>query len=245
VGDIVDVMQSNELCDIYGLDTISCGNAVAAYLAAEDEFGNADLIHETIERIATREGVGDLLAEGVSRAADELGVRNYTIKDMEFAAHDGRVLYGQALSYAVANRGGDHMYSTTLRVEYDGEVDPETLDGKPELVMRRENHAAFRDSGVVCAFAGGTNHVTEETLEALFECDYEELQEVGAKTVELERHFNNKRGMAREADTLPYDIPGMESAIQRYYDLRGWNPDGTVSDDVVAEYATTRSTTAD
>ena len=245
VGDIVDVMQSNELCDVYGLDTISCGNAVAAYLAAEDEFGNADLIHETIERIATREGVGDLLAEGVSRAADELGVRNYTVKDMEFAAHDGRVLYGQALSYAVANRGGDHMYSTTLRVEYDGEVDPETLEGKPELVMRRENHAAFRDSGIVCAFAGGTNHVTEETLEALFECDYEELQEVGARTVELERHFNNERGMDREADTLPYDIPGMEEAVEEYYDLRGWNPDGTVSDDVVAEYAATRSSTAD
>ncbi|MFD1634887.1 aldehyde ferredoxin oxidoreductase family protein [Haloplanus ruber] len=245
VGDIVDVMQSNELCDVYGMDTISCGNAIAAYLAAEDEFGNADLIHETIEQIATREGVGDLLAEGISRAADELGVRNYTVKDMEFAAHDGRVLYGQALSYAVANRGGDHMYSTTLRVEYDGEVDPETLEGKPELVMRRENHAAFRDSGIVCAFAGGTGHVTEETLEALFECDYEELQRMGAKTVELERHFNNERGMDRAADSLPYDIPGMEAAIEEYYSLRGWNPDGTVSDDTVAEYAATQSSTAD
>ncbi|AZH26252.1 aldehyde ferredoxin oxidoreductase family protein [Haloplanus aerogenes] len=237
IGDIVDVMKSNELCDVYGLDTISCGNVVAAYLASEDEFGNADLVHETVEKIAAREGVGDLLAEGISRAADELGVRNYTVKDMEFAAHDGRVLHGQGLSYAVANRGGDHMYSTTLRVEYAGEVDPETLEGKPELVMRRENHAAFRDSGIVCAFAGGTDHVTEETLEALFECDYEDLQAVGARTVELERHFNNKRGMDREADTLPYDLPGIEDALDEYYALRGWNADGTVSDDTVGEYA--------
>jgi len=237
IGDIVDVMKSNELCDVYGLDTISCGNVVAAYLASKDEFGNAELVHETVEKIATREGVGDLLAEGISRAADELGVRNYTVKDMEFAAHDGRVLHGQGLSYAVANRGGDHMYSTTLRVEYAGEVDPETLDGKPELVMRRENHAAFRDSGIVCAFAGGTDHVTEETLEALFECDYEDLQEVGARIVELERHFNNKRGMDREADTLPYDLPGIEDALDEYYALRGWNTDGTVSDDLVGEYA--------
>jgi len=237
VGDIVDVMKSNELCDVYGLDTISCGNAVAAYLAAEDEFGNADLIHETVEKIATREGIGDLLAEGVSRASDDLGVRNYTVKDMEFAAHDGRVLHGQGLSYAVANRGGDHMYSTTLRVEYSGEVDPETLEGKPELVIRRENHAAFRDSGIVCAFAGGTDHVTEETLEALFECDYEDLQDVGARTVELERHFNNKRGMDREADSLPYDLPGIEAALDEYYERRGWNADGTVADEVVGEYA--------
>ncbi|GAB6862206.1 aldehyde ferredoxin oxidoreductase family protein [Haloplanus litoreus] len=237
VGDIVDVMKSNELCDVYGLDTISCGNAVAAYLAAEDEFGNAELIHETVEKIATREGIGDLLAEGVSRAASDLGVRNYTVKDMEFAAHDGRVLHGQGLSYAVANRGGDHMYSTTLRVEYSGEVDPETLEGKPELVIRRENHAAIRDSGIVCAFAGGTDHVTEETLEALFECDYEDLQDVGAKTVELERHFNNKRGMDREADSLPYDLPGIEAALDEYYERRGWNADGTVADEVVGEYA--------
>ncbi|WP_416841792.1 aldehyde ferredoxin oxidoreductase family protein [Haloferax sp. DFSO52] len=238
VGDLVDVMQSNELCDIFGLDTISCGNAVAAYLKSEDEFGNAELVHDTVEKIAYREGIGDLLAEGVSRAAGELGVRNYTVKDMEFAAHDGRVLHGQGLSYAVANRGGDHMYSTTLRNEYNGEVDPETLDGKPELVIRNENHAAFRDSGVVCAFAGGTGHVTEETLEALFDCDYEELQAVGARTVELERHFNNKRGMDRSDDSLPYDLPGMESALDEYYELRGWNDDGTISDSKVAEYAT-------
>jgi aldehyde:ferredoxin oxidoreductase len=230
-------MQSNELCDIYGMDTISAGNAVAAYLKSEDEFGNADLVHETVEKIAYREGVGDLLAEGVSRAADELGVRNYTVKDMEFAAHDGRVLWGQGLSYAVANRGGDHMYSTTLRQEYDGAVDPETLDGKPELVMKNENHAAFRDSAVICAFAAGTGHITEETLSALFECEYEEIQALGARVVELERHFNNKRGMDREDDTLPYDLPGIEEALDEYYDLRGWGRDGVVADDAVGEYA--------
>ncbi|MGB9955158.1 aldehyde ferredoxin oxidoreductase family protein (plasmid) [Haloferax prahovense] len=238
IGDVVDVMQSNELCDIYGLDTISAGNAVAAYLKSEDEFGNAELVHETIEQIANREGIGDLLAEGVSRASNELGVRNYTVKDMEFAAHDGRVLHGQGLSYAVANRGGDHMYSTTLRLEYNGDIEAEGLDGKPEVVLRRENHAAFRDSAVVCAFAGGTGHITEETHEALFECDYEELQDVGSRTVELERHFNNKRGMDRKADSLPYDISGIEAALDEYYELRGWNEDGTVPDDVVAEYAT-------
>jgi aldehyde:ferredoxin oxidoreductase len=238
VGDVVDVMKSNELCDVYGMDTISCGNAVAAYLASEDEFGNADLVHETVEKIAKREDVGDLLAEGVARAAGELGVTDYTVKNMEFAAHDGRVLYGQGLSYAVANRGADHMYSTTLRVEYNGDVDPETLEGKPEIVMKRENHAAFRDSGVVCAFAGGSGHITEETLEELFDADYEDdLQAVGARVVELERHFNNRRGKDRADDTLPYDLPGFEDALDEYYALRGWNDDGTVPEGTVSAYA--------
>ena len=238
VDDVVDIMQSNELCDIYGMDTVSCGNVVAAYLMAEDEFGNSELIHEIIERIARREGIGDTLAEGISRFHDELGVKNFTVKNMEFAAHDGRVINGQGFSYAVANRGADHMYSTTLRVEYDGEIDPEGLAGKPEVVLRRENHAAFRDSGIICAFAAGTGHITEEQLGELFRCDYEELNEMGARVIELERHFNNKRGMDRADDRLPYDLPGFQHALDEYYDLRGWSADGVVADDTVDEYAT-------
>jgi aldehyde:ferredoxin oxidoreductase len=55
VDDIVDVMQSNELCDIYGMDTISCGNTVAAYLASEDRFGDVELVHDLVEKTAHRE----------------------------------------------------------------------------------------------------------------------------------------------------------------------------------------------
>jgi len=238
VDDVVDIMQSNELCDIYGMDTVSCGNVVAAYLMAEDEFGNSELIHEVIEKIARREDEGDLLAEGISRFHGELGVKNFTVKNMEFAAHDGRVINGQGFSYAVANRGADHMYSTTLRAEYDGEIDPEGLEGKPEVVLRRENHAAFRDSGIICAFAAGTGHITEEQLGKLFRCEYADLNEMGGKVIELERHFNNKRGMDRADDRLPYDLPGFQHALDEYYDLRGWSSDGVVADDTVGGYAT-------
>jgi aldehyde:ferredoxin oxidoreductase len=227
IGDIVDVMRSNELCDVYGMDTISCGVVIAAYMAAEDEFGNADLAHDLVERIARREGVGDLLAEGVARAHAELGVENYSVKGMEFAAHDGRVLHGQGLSYAVANRGADHMYSTTLRPEYDGVVDPEGLEGKPELVRRRENRAVIRDSAILCAF-GEDDYVTESVIEELLDADYESLLAVGDRVIELERHFNNRRGMDRSDDRLPYELPGFEAALEEYYALRDWNADGTV-----------------
>ncbi|WP_254546861.1 aldehyde ferredoxin oxidoreductase family protein [Halomarina pelagica] len=237
VGDVVDVMQSNELCDELGLDTISCGDTVAAYLASEDEFGNAELVHETVENIAYREGVGDLLAEGVARAHEELGVENWSVKGMEFAAHDGRVLNGQGLSYAVANRGGDHMYTTTLRLEYDGVIDPEGLEGKAEVVKEREDICAFRDSAIVCAFGDKGDYVDEGVHETLMGCDYEDLKSMGARVVEMERHFNNKRGMDRADDVLPYDLPDFESALDEYYELRGWNLDGTVPDGTVSEYA--------
>jgi len=231
VDDIVDVMQSNELCDRYGLDTISCGNTVAAYLAANDEFGNVDLIHETVEKIAKREGVGDRLAEGIDRFHEELGVENWTVKGLDFAAHDGRTLNGQGLSYAVANRGADHMFSTMYAWEYplvgdDEALKPTGLEGKAPHVVRQENARALEDCGVVCRFS--RSFMTPDRFEGLFDADYEDLLAVGSKVVELERHFNNHRGIDRDDDTLPYDLPGFEAALDEYYAQRGWNEDGTV-----------------
>ncbi|MGM0604940.1 MAG: aldehyde ferredoxin oxidoreductase C-terminal domain-containing protein [Halobacteriota archaeon] len=229
VGDIVDVMQANERCDELGLDTISAGVTVAAYLKHEDAFGDAELARDVTEQIAFREGVGDLLAEGVDRCHAELGVDNYTVKGLEFAAHDGRVLHGQGLSYAVANRGADHMYAGMLSLEYSGELDPEGTLGKAETLVERENFAAFRDSGIVCAFAG--EYVERERLTDLFGANYEDLLAVGARTVERERHFNNKRGSDRDDDRVPYELPNLEAAIDEYYEARGLTSEGIVPDD--------------
>ncbi|APX96188.1 aldehyde ferredoxin oxidoreductase C-terminal domain-containing protein [Natronorubrum daqingense] len=228
VGDIVEVMKGNELCDTLGMDTISAGVTVAAYLDSVDEFGNADLAQEITEKIAHRDGIGDTLAEGVARAHEELGVENYTVKGMEFAAHDGRVLHGQGLSYAVANRGADHMYASMLSPEYAGKLDPEGTLGKAETLVDRENHNAFRDTGIVCAF--GDDYVTEERLEELFDADYEDLMSVGSRTIERERHFNNQRGFDNDDDGVPYDLPDLEAAIDEYYEARAWSDDGTVPD---------------
>ena len=245
IDDIVSIMQSNELCDVYGMDTISCGDVISAYLAANDEFGNSELVHELVEKIAMREGEGDLLAEGVDRIHDDLGVENWTVKGMEFSAHDGRTLNGQGLGFAVSNRGADHMYSTAYAFEYplvdkdEGgghpkteAFDPTGLDGKPRMVVEQENARALEDCGIVCRFSRGM--MTEDRLGALFETEYEELQQVGSRVVELERHFNNQRGMDRADDRLPYDLPEFEAALDEYYEIRGWNEDGTVPDGQVA-----------
>ncbi|MEF8781306.1 MAG: aldehyde ferredoxin oxidoreductase C-terminal domain-containing protein [Haloferacaceae archaeon] len=228
VGDVVDVMKANELCDELGMDTISAGVTVAAYLKSEDAFGDAELAQEVTEKIARREGIGDLLAEGVDRAHGELGVDNYSVKGLEFAAHDGRVLHGQGLSYAVANRGADHMYGGMLGPEYDGEIDPEGTLGKSELLVRKENRNAIRDSAIICAFSG--DYITDERLATLLDAEYEELLAIGARTVARERHFNNRRGMDRSDDRLPYEIPDFEAALSEYYDERGWTDDGVVPD---------------
>jgi aldehyde:ferredoxin oxidoreductase len=215
------------------MDTISCGDTVAAYLASEGEFGNTDLVHDLVEKIAHREGVGDRLAEGVARCHEELGVENWSVKGLEFPGHDGRTLQGQGLSFAVANRGADHMYATFYALEYplvdkEEAMDPAGLDSKPERLVRRENHHAVLDSGVVCKFSRG--FVTDERLADLLGASVDDLLAIGSRVVDLERHFNNRRGMDREADRLPYDLPGFEAALDDYYETRGWTEGGTVPD---------------
>jgi aldehyde:ferredoxin oxidoreductase len=236
VDDIVDIMKSNDMCDDLGMDTISCGNTIAAYLASEDEFGNVELIHELVEKIAHREGIGDTLAEGIDRAHEELGVDNWTVKGMDFAAHDGRVVHGQGLSYAVANRGADHMYSTVMIPEYNDVIPAEGTSGKADFIIDHENRNAVRDSAVLCQFGLG-RVIEEEIFEALFGTDYEDLLAVGDRVVTLERHFANQRGRDAEDDRLPYDLPDLDSSIQEYYDARGWTDDGHVPGDLVADFA--------
>jgi len=239
VDDIVEVMKSNEQCDQYGLDAISAGNVVSAYLASEDAFGDEELIHETVEKIAHREGVGDDLAEGVAAVHDDLDVENWSVKGMDFAAHEGRVLHGQALSYAVANRGADHMYATFYSVEYplvptDEAMPMSGFEGKADRLIERENLMALNDAGVVCKFS--RDYMNPERYEALFGADFEELLAVGDRIVELERHFNNRRGFDRGDDTLPYadQLDGFDDALDEYYDSRGWTTDGVVPEERVA-----------
>ncbi len=229
VDDIVDVMRSNELCDRYGLDTISCGNTIAAYLSTEDRFGDVELITELIEQIAHREGVGDLLAEGIARIHEQIGVEDWTVKGLDFAAHDGRALHGQGLAYATANRGADHMYSTFYAWEYplvdSGQsYDREGTAGKAPAVVEQENTRALEDCGVVCRFSRGT--MTPDRYETLFDAPYDDLLDVGASIVHLERHFNNQRGFDRSNDTLPYELPDLRASLMEYYDLRGWTAEG-------------------
>jgi aldehyde:ferredoxin oxidoreductase len=188
-----------------------------------------------VENIAYREGIGDTLAEGTHRVHEELGVDDWTVKGMEFPAHDGRTLNGQGLSFAVANRGADHMYATFYAWEYplvakEEAFPPEGLTPeKVEAVVKQENTRALEDCGIVCRFSRDV--MTEARFEAFFGEDIGTLREVGAKTIELERAFNNERGFDSADDTLPYELPDFEAMRSRYYDLRGWTDNGRVDTD--------------
>jgi aldehyde:ferredoxin oxidoreductase len=127
VGDLNAVALGNQLCNMYGLDTISTGSNIAfamecfekGLLTKEDtdgielRFGNADAMLEMIERIALRKGFGNVLAEGSNRVAQRIG-RNAsdfltTVKGTEAPAHMPQAKKTLSLIYAVNPFGADHQ----------------------------------------------------------------------------------------------------------------------------------------
>lgn len=119
--------RGNQLCNLYGMDTISVGNIVAFVMECCEEgilteadmggrsvkFGDADGMLWLIEEIANRRGIGEVLAEGVKIAAEKIGRGAdrfaFTIKNNDLPLHDGRGKLGMAIGFAVSSTGADHV----------------------------------------------------------------------------------------------------------------------------------------
>ena len=127
VSDLAAISKANEICNKYGMDTISCGATVAWAMECFEKglittadtdglvlnFGNAEAMVKLTEKIAKREGFGKLLGEGSARAAAQIGRGTeacvVACKKQEYPAHMPRVKRTLALIYAVNPFGADHM----------------------------------------------------------------------------------------------------------------------------------------
>jgi aldehyde:ferredoxin oxidoreductase len=151
VGNLNAISLANQICNQYGVDTISCGATIAFAMecfekglincqdtgGVELRFGNSDAMISMLEQIVTRKGLGDLLAEGSVRAAERIGkeAKNFVVavKGQEIPAHMPQVKRGLALIYAVNPFGADHE-----SVEHDTSYEP-TPDGQSNPYL---NHLA-------------------------------------------------------------------------------------------------------
>jgi len=129
IDDLAAVSKANELCNKYGIDTISCGATISWAFEAFNEgkltledtdgldlsWGNAESMVKLVEKIAKRDGVGDFLAEGSERAAKKIGrgTEQYliTFKGQEAPAHMPRVKRTLAIIYTTNPFGADHQSS--------------------------------------------------------------------------------------------------------------------------------------
>jgi aldehyde:ferredoxin oxidoreductase len=181
-GDVESIIKANDLCDLYGMDTISTGTTLAFAMECYERgiigtaetggieltWGNADAIIAMLNKIGKREGLGAALADGVARAVRHIGKGTEEfamhIHGQEPGFHDPRILPLRGLSYLVHPTPGRHMTSmASIRLEGEGKLGPypelQRPEGDDEVEKRGKIHAlassysqAFGNSGM-CLFA--------------------------------------------------------------------------------------------
>jgi aldehyde:ferredoxin oxidoreductase len=206
-------------------------------------FGNTDAMLAMIGKIARREGFGDVLAEGVQRAAQKIGkgAEKYAmhIKGQELPMHDPRGKQGLSLSYAVSPTGADHIeapHDTSFLSE-----GPALQAAKPAGVMEPVPSLG------VCNFAAAPYTAIPlvtlaEAVEAItgWNTSLYELMELGERTVTMARMFNIREGLSKKDDYLPERLyETLEAGTPRekkithedfartlklYYEAMGWDP---------------------
>jgi len=163
--DIEAITRLGLECDRLGLDTISAGSTLAfamelterGQLASDLRFGDPASALRALHQIASREGLGDELAEGTLRLARRYGGLDFApqAKGLEFASYEPRNAVGLGLGYAVSNRGGCHIgagYLIFFEALGPLQIDPLTPLGKPALVVMQQNLMDAVSSAGCCIF---------------------------------------------------------------------------------------------
>ncbi len=258
IDDLKAVARANNICNEYGLDAISAPATIACLMEmAEKEyvkhpvrFGDVPGMLQLVKQIATREGIGDELAEGSFRFATKYGHPEYSMhsKKQELPAYDPRGIQGYGLATATSVRGGDHVYGYMISPEILGapeKLDPYVTTGKPGWVKTFQDLTAAIDASGMCLFTsfalGPEDYADLLTVTTGMKIDTAELLKVGERIWNLQKLYNIKRGFGRKDDTLPARLlnePLKEGAptgqvwrrdelLDDYYKVRGWDHEGT------------------
>jgi aldehyde:ferredoxin oxidoreductase len=229
------IAYGGELCNRYGLDTISTGNAIGFAMELYEKgiindsdtdgiklvWGSETALIQMIHKIGKKEGIGELLGNGVREAARRIGGRapEYAIhaKGLEFPAHDPRAFNSLALGYATSNRGACHLQGASYFFEKTATM-PELGIPEPKERHRTDDQGEFQkncqdlmclmDSFKLCKFTlyGGlrTTHMREwlKTVTGR-DISFEELMTAGERIFNLKRMYNVKCGISRKDDTIP------------------------------------------
>lgn len=260
IDDLPAISKANELCNKYGMDTISCGATISWAFEAFNEgkltledtdgldlsWGNAESMVKLTEKIAKREGFGDLLAEGSERAAKKIGrgTEAYliTFKGQEAPAHMPRVKRSLAIIYATNPFGADHessehdpaieddfeYYTDRMAVLGFSEAqEPQSLsDEKIRFAMVSQHMYSAMDSLDLCQFVYGPAwqlYGPDQMVELVRlvtgwnDVSFDELQKLGERRLNMMRAFNAREGIDRKNDTLPEKL---------FKPLKGGSSDG-------------------
>jgi len=234
------IAKGNELCNAYGLDTISTGVNIAFAMECFEQgiltekdcgglklnFGNAQAMVQLIEMIARREGIGEVLAEGVARAAKVFGkgAESFAmhIKGQEIPLHEPRYKAGMGVGYTISPTGADHSHnihdSMYTKAPFSGRAaelaalgisEPlPSQDLSPDKVRMLVYISLWRhvtNCLVFCTFVQLSPGQIAELVRGItgWNTTVWELMKVGERCVNMTRAFNIREGMNKNDDDLP------------------------------------------
>jgi aldehyde:ferredoxin oxidoreductase len=263
------VIKGMELCNYYGMDAISAGVIVGFVMdcyengillkkdldGIEANFGNSDALIQLLEKIGKREGIGDMLAEGVRAAGEKIdkGAEKLAqhIKGLEVTGYDLRCLKTAALGFAVSFRGADHNRHGAYAFDVKGKVNRLKAEkGRGKMVSDMEDMYAIIDSLIICKFSRGTYYKGLKEMAKLYnlvtgiDLTAEELKKSGERINTVARLINIREGLGRKDDTLPWKVMNvpipdegpvkgalvtqkeLDLLLDDYYTSRGWSLEG-------------------
>ena len=248
VGDLHAIAKANELCNTYILDTISTGMTISfamecfehGLLTLDDtdglelRFGNPEAMLTMIEWIAHRKGLGDLMAEGVMRAAEAIDGSQFFalhVKGQELPMHEPRGKYNVGMGYAISEIGADHLVVAHdgMLANQDGIafINARSLgitEAQSALSMNDEKMRQFfilekvtsLEKVIGYCFFGPAPRgyiLIEEVLDSVnaatdWDISLDELLKIGERATNMARVFNTREGFTRKDDTLPERLFG-------------------------------------
>ena len=256
------IVDMGELCDRYGMDTISTSNTIGlafrlydqGVITTEDtggielKWGDVNAIEQLVRMIGTREGIGDLLAQGSRRFgahfhAEEEAVQ---VNGLEIAYHDPRGVSGMALSYATSPRGACHNQSDFFFVDWGHSqekigieyMSPHAQAEKSANVAKHQDWRTMFNAIVMCIFANVEPDEQVKLINAACGLNWtlDELMKSGERAWNLKRVINIRMGLTAENDKLPKAllepfldggsagfVPDIKGMLVTYYEARGWD----------------------
>ena len=238
INDLKAIAKGNELCNAYGLDTISTGAAIAFAMECFENgiidekdtgglklnFGSASVMLSLIDMIASRKELGDILADGVARAASKIGRGSdkfaLNVKGQEIPMHEPRFKQGLGIGYAISAKGADHTFSLHDNI-YSSEgpglddfkalgiLEPLALDNlstaKVRMAIYNNYWHHFLDCLLLCNFVPFNYHQVEEMVNAVsgWNSTVWELMKVGERCMAMTRIFNIRECLSEKDDSLP------------------------------------------
>jgi aldehyde:ferredoxin oxidoreductase len=237
VSDLKAVCKANELCNKYSIDAISTGVSIGFAMECYESgilndddtngiklnFGNAEAVVRLVEMVAKREGLGDILAEGVKRAAEKLkkGADKYAmhVKGQEIPMHEPRLKQGLGIGYAVSPTGAEHManlHDTAIASERAiaahsaiGILEPLEINDigikKVRALVYFTNWRNLLNALLICYFTPWDYVDIPEIVRAVtgWYTSSFELMKVGERITTMARAFNIREGLTKKDDRLP------------------------------------------